>query len=1061
MIKQIISKPLTVLTIFVILSLVGIFLTLDIPVDLLPEMSPPYVSVVTRYPSAGPLEMESEVTEVLEEQLRNLEGLSKITSTSSEGRSSILLEFSWDESEADFADETKNKIDQMTTSLPDGAIDPLVRKFDPNSKPVMELSIQGDRNQEELTRIAEEIVKPRIEQVNNIAKVDVTGNREMIVKVSLYQDRLDAYGFSSTQIARVLGSQNLDLSAGSFSQKDIDLLITTTGSYTSIDQIKNTILKTIPSGQKAIKVLLSDIADVSYQLEDEESRVLVNGKQGINLLAYKQSGSNTIEVAEGVTGVVEDIMKELPDGVELIVLTDSSKIINQSMTQVFEAAILGIVCSVFVLLFFLRQMKSTLIVAISIPVSILITLAGMSLAGKTLNLVALTGLTLGVGMIVDASIVILENIFRYRQQGVPIKAAALFGTKEMITPIFASILTTICVFLPIVLFKDSLEMMGNLMGDLAFTVIMALVSSLLVAVLLVPVLSGHYLVIHVRGEKKIKNPLFRWIDETIEKGLNALDKGYEKALGGALKNRILVVITALMLLVFSLMQFPKLGMNLMPAPASESVVINVELPVGSSLNATKEVLDQLEFLIVENIEGYTDLSQTAGSPTKREGSITLLLPDLDDRTTSPETIQAKLRNVAAIIPDISYSVTESASVGGGKNMGGGSDVTIQLNGQDLDLLYSTAEEIESMIALKVPSIIDTGLDMDEGLPQLEIVIDRYKAYDLGLDTQSIAYEIRTQLTGVEATTFTNDGGNTYDVIVRLRDEDVKSVHDLERIFVTNKAGTKIPLSSIASLVENDSPVTINHSDTIRTITIGSTIAPGASANFVDKEVKKMIGENITVPEGISISYGGELDDISTTAYGLMMILILAAILVFGVMVSQFESLKAPFIVFASMPMLAVGVIGIYLIMGTEFSMISFIGVIMLVGIVVNNGIVLVDYIALLRKRGSSLTEACLYGGVSRLRPIWMTSLTTILAMVPLAFFSGEGGAMMQPLGITVVGGLAFNTITTLFLVPVLYHIFYRKAGRLQVDCSPESRTTGARTEERSQMHPKEDGNEKN
>lgn len=362
---------------------------------------------------------------------------------------------------------------------------------------------------------------------------------------------------------------------------------------------------------------------------------------------------------------------------------------------------------------------------------------------------------------------------------------------------------------------------------------------------------------------------------------------------------------------------------------------------------------------------------------------------------------------------------------------GGSDLTITLKGDELDSLISTAREIEELLATEIEGIIDSGLNMSDGLPQVEIAIDRHKAYDLGLNSAAIATEIRAQLSGTTATNFTQDG-TTYDVVVKLRDEDLQEIPDLEKIFVLNRSGEKIPVSSFASLVENEGPVSINHSDGKRSITVGATLHENAAANLIDRQVRELVESGLSLPQGITLELGGENEDLQETASGLMMILILAAILVFGVMVSQFESLKAPFVVILSMPMLAVGVIGIYLIMGTDFSMVSFIGVIMLSGIVVNNGIVLVDYISLLRKRGMQLMEACLKASISRLRPILMTTLTTILAMVPLAFFSGEGGAMMQPLGVTVVGGLSVNTLVTLIIVPVLYSVFFRKDGKVEI-----------------------------
>lgn len=999
-------------------------MALNLPVDLMPDMSPPYVAVITVYPAAGPEEVEHEITDILEEQLLNIEGLVNITSTSSEGSSLVLLEFEWGNTERDFADEVSKKIDQLPVQLPKEAFAPAVREWDPNAFPIITLSLQGDRSQDELTSIADNLIKPNLEQVKDAAKIEITGSREKIVKVYLYHDRLEAYGLSANMIAQALAVQNLDLGVGSFKRGAKDFLITTSGSYDSLEQIRNTIITSIPNGGDVVKVLVTDIAEVSFSLEDEASRFLVNGEPSIKINVYKQSGSNTVEVAKGIHDKIDELESQIPNGVNIVVLSDTSKMINQSMSEVFNAAFLGVLCSIIVLFLFLRQIKSTLIVAISIPVSILITLLGMQLGGKTINIVALTGLTLGVGMIVDASIVILENIFRYRQTGVPIKAAARFGTQEMITPILASILTTICVFLPILLLKSEIGVMGVMMGDLAFTVIVALISSLAVAIFLVPVLASTYLKVHIRGEKPIKNKFFRGIDNGIEKALHQLERGYKWVLQRAIKNKALTIITAVLILVMSFMQMPKLGMNMMPPESSETIKANIELPIGSSLESTKEALDQLEYLIHQNVKGYSDLFQTAGDPAKYQGSLTLLLPPLGEREITPDQIVEDVRLVASLIPDITYAVGQDSQMGG-NFLAGGSDVVVKINGDDIDELYNLAVEIETVLAAEIPEISETGLDISTGLPELKIRLDRSKIYDLGLNAQSIAFEIRAQIAGVDGGNFSFNG-ESLDIIIQLREEDRSSTPDLEKLFVTNRQGQKVSLSSIAFLEEDEGPVSILHTDTKRSITIGTSLVAGASANFVDGKVRAVLAEKIAFPDNVRHTVGGDFDEIKKSASGLSIVLILAVILVLGVMISQFESIKAPLIVFLPIPMLAVGVIALYLALGVEFSMVSFVGVIMLVGIVVNNGIVLVDYISLLRKRGSNLTEACVNAGVSRLKPILMTTLTTVLAMVPLAFFAGEGGAMMQPLGLTVVGGLSFHTLTTLIIVPVLYSIFYRK-----------------------------------
>ena len=1024
MIKTILQRPLAVLTVFVLLTIIGIFMVFDLPVDLMPDMDPPYIYVATSYPAAGPEEIEEEITDVLEEQLYTLQGLEGMTSTSSEGMSGILLEFSWGDDADKRKQDIRDELDILKNRLPDDAQDPVLYEFDPNSTPIVALTLEGDRDVEELYTLAEELVKPELEQVPNISKVEITGGREEIVKVAVSTDRLDAYGLTVSDLANVLGAQNMTLGAGSVDVEGNEFLVRTSGEYQEIDQINNTMVTSLNDAGSRHKIYVRDVAEVAYGYEERTSRVLMNGQPAVHIEAYKKTGSNTVDVAEGVRIAADESAKDLPLGTSLSVLSNESEIIEQSLSSVLEAAAYGIFFSILVLLLFLRQMRTTLIIAITIPVSILITIIGMSLGDKTFNTVALTGLTLGVGMIVDNSIVILENIYSHRQQGVRLLSASRFGTAEMITSITASTLTTIFVFLPILLFGDDIGAIGAIMNDMAFTVIMALVASLVVALLLVPVLSAHYLSIHTRRERPIKSRLLRGLDRGIEAAIQALTRAYRSLLDTALRYKFITVATAILLLVVSVMQFPKLGLSFTPPQPEESVVLNVELPLGSSLSATEDVMDQLQSIAEQNLHGYTHISQRAGGDEVNTGQIEIVLPDLDQRPMSIVEMKSELRDYFDLFPDVSFTF-------GGGRMGpmGGGDFTVQIQGDNLSQLIEYSEELQEILANNVPELTELSLNTNSGLPQWDIELNRAKLYDLGLNASSVATEIRNQLAGTTATTLSTTTGDTYDVVVQLQEADRQSIPDLERLFMVNPMGQKISVASLAAVRMNTGPETINHIDEQRAVTLSGDIVSGVGANVIEQKVREIVEAKLPVEPGLSISYGGEMDNIRESGGGLLKILIFAVLLVFGVLVSQFESLKAPFIIISAMPMLAIGVIGIYLLMGETFSMISLIGVVMLVGIVVNNGIVLVDYTTLLRKRGQGLREACLNAGSSRLRPILMTTLTTILAMTPLAFFAGEGSEQMQPLAITVVGGLTINTIITLVFVPVVYSIIFRKEAR--------------------------------
>lgn len=1026
MIKTLLNRPLTVLTVFSLLVIMGVFLISGLPVDLMPDMSPPFIYVATPYPAAGPEEVEQDVTNILEDQLYTLEGLKSMTSTSSEGSSGILLEFSWGDDTEAIKQDVRDKLDLLSNSLPEDALEPQIFEYDPNSSPILVYSLQGERDVEELYALADEELKPRMEQVTDISKVEITGGRDKLVRVSLSADRLEAYGLSLTKISNVIALQNFSLGAGSVDTAGKEFLVRTSGEYASLEELKNTVITSLSSQGEIHKVYLRDVADVYYDYEEADSEVLIDGSPSVRVSAFKKSGANTVSVAKDIREAAQEAEPLLPAGVELVLVEDTSKVINQSLSSVLQAAVVGVFCSILVLLIFLRQARSTLIVAISIPVSLMITILAMSLGGKTFNVVALTGLTLGVGMVVDSSIVILENIFSHREQGERLAAASLFGTQEMVTPIIASTLTTISVFLPIIIFGGEIGAMGAVMGDLAFTVIAALSASLFVAVFLVPVLSSHFLKIHTREERPLENPLLKKVDALLEGAVQLITRGYRRLLATALAHRFFTLGASALLLIIALGQTGKMGLDFMPPQPSTSLSLLVELPLGSSLDTTRETMEQLEMLAREELTSYDTITRVSGDGASHKGRLTIALPDLAERSQDEEEMKEALRRLFDLFPDVTFSFAA-----GGTPMSS-AGFTLTVRGDDLDELIRYSASVKSLIEKDVPEIKEAGLDVNDGLPQWDIVLDRERCSDLGLQIQMVAAEVRALLAGSTATELTDQEGETLDVVIQLRDEDKEGIPDLKNLFVLNGRGQKISLDNVARIEVNQGPEGISHSQEKRAVTLTGDLAPGQASNFVENKVRTLVEETLTPPEGLSLDFGGDMDDIRESGSGLLLILAFAVLLVFGVMISQFESLKAPFIVLLSMPMLAIGVIGIYLIMGQTFSMISLIGVVMLSGIVVNNGIVLVDYISLLRKRGGSTLEACLEGGASRLRPILMTTLTTILSMVPLAFFSGEGGESMQPLAVTVVGGLTVNTIIALVMIPVLYSVMFRDKGGSRV-----------------------------
>jgi HAE1 family hydrophobic/amphiphilic exporter-1 len=675
-----------------------------------------------------------------------------------------------------------------------------------------------------------------------------------------------------------------------------------------------------------------------------------------------------------------------------------------------------------ILFLFLRNIRATLIIGVSIPVSILVTLLFMYFAGFTLNIMTLAGLILGVGLIVDSSIVILENIFQYRQKGADAEEASVSGGQEVISPIIASALTTVCVFVPIILFKYQLDMIGVILNDMMVTILITIVASLITAVVLVPVLAGRVFPVSTRAQKPLKNTILRRIDTFFADALEGLTASYKKALTAALRRRALVVAGSFLLFAASLASFALLRISLVPTMETESVTLFAELPAGKSLEDTVKVLEDMESIIRNEVTRYTHIYYSAGESgdggleTKGEnlGKLSVVLPPVRQQIEDTETVKALLRSRFADFPGVIFEL-ENESISESEY-----PIDIAVMSDDLEKALAAAAAIERLIRAEIAEVPEVSRDVSDAQPEIQVVIDRKKAYALGLTTQAISREIRASIAGITASVF-RAGGKEYDIFLVLQDADKNKVLDLNKIFVINNEGLRVPVSGFASLEKTTGPVDIKRENQSRTVHVQGTIAPGAEASVVTQKIREKIEERLIL-DGVRLEYGGDWADIQETGGKIIILLLLAVGLVFGVMAGQYESLKDPFINFFTIPLLFIGVIAIYLITGQAFSMFSAIGVVMLAGIVVNNGIVLVDYTNLLRARGAKVTDACIEGGVGRLRPVLMTSLTTILATIPMAFFPGESSQMIQPIGLTVIGGLTVSTVITLFLIPVIYSL---------------------------------------
>lgn len=1023
--ETVVHRPVSVVMLFALLIGLAAFLVPSIPVELFPDMEMPVVMVMTGYDGAGPEDVEQNVTEVLEQQLSNVSDLKTITSTSSEGYSQVQLEFGYSKDLDDATNDIRDKLEIAGNMLPDDADSPVIYKFNSDDMPVMTLGVEGDLPQNQLRSIAEDTVQPLLERIGGVATISVQGGQEEIVRIDVSQNRLEAYNLTLTQIASALNEQNYQLGSGDLQEGTTEYLIRTDAQFSSLDEIANVVVA-YKGDSPAKEVQLKDVAEVSLTNDEEEDRVYVNSKYGVTLSIQKESDANSISVSENVNSDLVKINRELPDGVDVVILSDDSTEVESIMSQTYSSLFQGIVLAMIVLFFFLRTWASTVIIALSIPLSIFITILFMFFMGLTINLMTLTGLILGLGMVVDCSIVIQENIFKFRARGTKLAASAILGSREMIMSITASTLTTVCVFIPMILFADDLEMIGQIFKSLSWTIVIALSVSLVVAVTFVPTMSANYLKIYTRTQKPLRSGFLKRVDDFFANGFERLDKGYMKLLNRLMDHKGKVLLLAFSLFALSMLQFTKMGIILAPDMSEDSLTVSMELPQGTPLDETEQQVRQL-VQVFEEIGGYENMILTVGESGmfggtvySNKASVQITLPEYQDQTLSSAEIKTRLRTH---FNDFPAATLEFSSHGPG--MGNDNPVDILVKSDDLDAAIAFADELKQMLKDNLPGVTEPTTDMDEGLPQIEVVIDRDRAYALGLDMYTVASEIGYAMNGKTSTTY-RTAGDELDVKVILQDEDRLSAPDLTKIFVVNSSGTRVAISNVASLKKSTSPVEINREDEKRTVHVLGGLVDGYSSTEAQQDIQTMIDENVVVPDGVSYSMGGDFEDIASLGQTLIVVAVIAILLVFGIMAAQFESLKDPFIIFFTIPLMMIGVVAFYSLSGATFSIMSAVGLVVLVGLVVNSGIVLVDSINLHLKRGFGLREACVSAAGNRLQPILMTTATTILGMFPLAFFGGAGTEQVQPIAQTIIGGLFASSTMTLFVTPVLFAVLNRR-----------------------------------
>lgn len=1013
-----VKRPVATTMFFLIVILLGGIAFTRLPIDLLPEVSYPSLTVSTSYENVGPQEIEDLITRPVEEAMAAIAGVEEITSSSSEGRSSVRISFSWGTDLNEAADEVRTRIDRIRGRLPEDADPPTIFKFDLASFPIISLGISSNvMDMIALRDYVEEHIEYRIERVPGVAAVELRGGLRRQFQVNLDRDKMLAYGLSADQITRLLRTDNLNRPAGRVDEGNLHLYLRTVGEFVNAEDIGSTVV-TVREG---VPIYLRDIAEVKEGIEEITNIVRINGEPGMFLSVSKQSGSNTVEVAEGVLAEVERINADIPD-IRVIPLMDTSQYIKQSISNVRNSALLGGLLAVLILLFFLRSGRSTLVIATTIPISVIAAFALIYFTGYTLNIMTFGGLALGVGMLVDNAVVVLENIYRKREEGQPARLSAILGTKEVAAAITASTMTTMAVFLPVVFLEG---VSGVMYKQLAVVVAFALLASLTVALALIPMLSS-YMLDKQRPKQVSKFPWLTRLSERSGRFLDRLEDRYKNLIGWALNNRKNVILGTVTLFLLSFLFYPFIGSELMPSTDEGEVRVDVEMAVGTRLELLDETFREIEQVVRAEVPELQHMISNMGGGGYRAagghtGNVRLSLVPMRERSRSSAEIADDLRGKLAHIPGAQIFAREGSGLFILRAAFGGGDVgfEVEIRGHDLQRGYAIAEQVQEIIQ-QIPGVTDVRIARDRGRPERIIRIDRDKIARLGLNMSQVSDIIETNIAGSRAT-FLRRGGREYDIFVRLDEPFREMLNDIDDISLVSANGESVPLRSVIDVTYAEGPVVIDRKDQERIIMVTANIA-GRDLGSVVEDVRASF-RNLDVPEDFSLLVGGEYEEQQEAQNQLLIAIILAILLVYMVMAAQFENLLDPFIVMFSIPLAAIGVLTIMWLTGTTFNIQSYIGIVMLAGIVVNNAIVLVDYINLMRREhGLPLREAIIESGRRRLRPILMTTLTTLLGLIPLALALGEGSEVQAAMARVVIGGLLVSTLITLVFIPVVYSI---------------------------------------
>jgi len=1022
-----VKRPVTNLMIFLGIIIVALYSLTKLGIDLMPEIEPPIISVITTYEGASPEDVETRVSEPLENQLATTPGIEKITSRSLEGVSVVSLKFIWGTNLDEASNDIRDRIEQakrFLPDIPDEIENPFIFKFNTAMVPVLYIGITAKESYPELYDLIDKRVGDPLRQLPGVGTVQLNGGLERQINIWVNRDKLQGYGFSILDLEDVLEKENVTLPAGNIKSGFTDYLLRVPGEFATPDEINSVIL----GKRNGNLVYLKDVARIEDSFKEVTRIVRVNRDRGLMIMIQKQTGTNTVAVAELVKEKLEQLKPTLPHDVKVITIMDSSQDIINSLNSLKSTVWIGGLLVILVVWFFLRQFLPSLIIAMTIPFSLLVAFIYLFLSGKTINTISLSSLTIAIGMVVDNAIVVVDNVHRHLERGKRPKEAAIFGTSEMFLSIAASTLTTAVVFLPMLFISG---VVGIMFGELAIIITVTLVASLFTAVTFTPMLCSKWMRFSDEGSKK-KNRFFSKFYDLSERWFRSWEAFYAKSLAWCLGHKKIVIFGFLGAFILSLFLVKFVGNEFIPEEDSGDVRSIVSMPMGTRVEETDKVAFRIEdilkeyapeerFMYVFSGQGST-MSVTMGSQSGSHivTSGVKLVPKTERKRSVKDVGQA-LRNKIRQIPGvIKTGITTGNPLNSMITGAGGKQIQVEITGhsfEETDLLANKIKEVMETI----PGTADVSISRDLDRPELRIQVYREKAASLGLNMRNIADSVKTFVEGSTATRY-REKGETYDIYVRLEDEFRANPEDVGNLTIVSPfTGKQIKLSSVAQIQEVTGPVEIERKNRERMVKVECNTYKRSMGKVIE-DIKNQM-RAIPVPSDIIISFGGDAEEQGKAFMDLTLLLLLGMTLVYMVMAAQFESLLDPFIVMFAVPFTFTGVILGFILTGTTLSVITFLGIVMLMGIVVNNAIVLVSYINILRARGFTMLEAVTTGGRDRLRPVLMTTITTLAGLLPLALSTGEGSEIWQPLGITMIGGLSLSTFITMLFVPTLYAVF--------------------------------------